>query len=322
MKRRRYLLIVVIAVAAVVVAVVLDAQLANHQPAITGLEAEPDRVLLAGSCQIVCSASDADGDALSYNWSASEGQITGEGDAVTWTAPDSVGFYDVTVTVTDARGGQARSKKPIEVRTNDAPVITGLIADEIWTLPSGSVLVACNASDHDGDELIYEWTASGGEIAGTGAAADWTAPQPVGIHNITVVASDGYGGSDTRTLSVSVVTGQPPTIEELRITKDRYGHCYLKKSSTGYYVGQGKNYDIECIVADAGIQLSYEWSCDGGEIFETSQDGSMIAWTAPNTSRKVTITVTVSDIADNVASKNLVLSVAGCSTCTFGSCAG
>ena len=319
MKERRYLLIVVIAVAAVVIAVVLDAVLANHQPAITGLEAEPDRVLLAGSCQIVCSASDADGDELSYNWSASAGEIIEQGAAVTWTAPDSVGFYDVTVTVTDARGGQATSKKTIEVRTNHAPVITGLTADEVWTLPSGSVLVACNASDHDGDELIYQWTASGGEIAGTGAVVNWTAPQAVGTHNITVVASDGYGGSDTRTLPVAVVTGQPPVIEELLITKDRYGHCYLKKSSTGYYVGQGQMYDLECIVADTGTELSYEWSYTGGVL---SGEGSLVTWTAPNTSGKITITATVSDIAGNVASKNLILSVVGCSTCTFGSCAG
>jgi len=319
MNRKRLLIIIGIVVAVVVLVVVLDTMLANHRPAITSLEAEPERILPSTSTQIVCTASDADGDELSYNWSASEGEITGEGDAVTWTAPDSVGFYDVTATVTDGRGGEATSTKTIEVRTNNPPVIVSLTGDEIWALPSGSIQVACNASDPDGDELSYEWTATGGNITGTGAVVNWTAPQAIGTHNITVVASDGYGGSDARTLPISVVTGQPPTIEELRITKDRYGHCYLKKSSTGYYVGQGKMYDLECVVADTGTELFYEWSYTGGVL---SGEGSLVTWTAPNEYGKVTITVTVSDIAGNMASKNLVLSVVSCSVCTFGSCAG
>jgi len=322
MNKKRLVVILVIVVVAVILAILVDMMLANHRPAITSLEAERERVLSSGSCQIVCIASDADGDELSYNWSASGGEITGEGATVTWTAPDSVGFYDVAVTVTDGRGAEATTTRTIEVRTNKPPIIAGLTADAIWTLPSGSLQVACNASDPDGDGLSYEWTASGGNITGTGATVNWTAPETVGMYDVTVVVTDGYGGSDTRTLPISVVTGQPPIIEDLLITKDRYGHCYLKSYSGGYYVGREQKYDIECIVADTSIELFYEWSYTGGEIFELSEDGSMIAWTAPNTSDKVTITVTVSDIAGNMASKNLVLKVVSCSTCTFGSCAG
>jgi hypothetical protein len=176
--------------------------------------------------------------------------------------------------------------------------------------------VTCTASDPDHDGLNYQWSTTGGNITGTGAVVNWTAPQEVGVYNITVVVTDGYGGSDTATLPVSVVTGQPPIIEELHITAD---HCYLKKSSTGYYVGQGKMYNIECVVSDAGIELFYEWSCTSGVL---SGDGSLFTWTAPNTSGKVTVTVTVSDIAGNMVSKNLVLNVASCSSCTFGSCSG
>jgi len=45
----------------------------NHEPIITNLGAESARVNPSASCQIVCNASDADGDALSYNWSTSGG---------------------------------------------------------------------------------------------------------------------------------------------------------------------------------------------------------------------------------------------------------
>jgi hypothetical protein len=69
---------------------------------------------------------------------------------------------------------------------------------------------------------------------------------------------------------------------------------------------------------DISGELSYNWSCDDGDITETSEDGSMIAWTAPDASGYVTVTVIVSDIADNMVSKNIILHVVTCSRCTFG----
>jgi len=273
-----------------------------------------------GSCQIACNASGRDGDQLSYNWSANGGEINGEGATVTWTAPRSEGSYNVTVIVTDGHGGEDTDYVIITVKTNRAPTITSLIADADWAFHSGSIQVTCDASDPDGDELSYEWSTNGSDIYGRGAVANWTAPEEVGIYHITVVVTDGHGSSDTRTLYPSVVTGQPPIIEALLITKDRYGHCYLKTYSWGYKVGQGQKYDIECVVADVGIELFYEWSCDDGEI---SGEGSLITWTAPNKYiEATTVTVIVSDIAGNMMTKNIVLNVVGCSTCTFGHCTG
>jgi hypothetical protein len=314
MNKKRYLVIIVIVVVAVLLAILFDMMIANHQPAITSLEA-PDRVLPARICQIVCSASDRDGDELSYNWSASGGSISGTGASVNWTTPDSEGSYNVTVTVTDGHGGEVMEQVTIQVRANRPPTITSLVADADWTLPSASIQVTCTDSDPDGDELSYEWTATGGEISGTGAVVNWTAPEEVGIYYVTVAVKDGHGSSATDFLSISVASGQPPIIEELVITKDRYGHCYLKKSGEKYLVGKGQKYDIECVVSDTGIELFYEWSCDGGEL---SGEGSLVTWTAPNTSTDVTVTVIVSDIAGNMMTKNIVLRVVSCSSCTFG----
>ena len=311
-KKRLLIIIGIVVVVVVVLAILFDTMLANHRPAITSLEAEPERVIPQGSCQIVCNATDRDGDELSYNWSASEGGITGEGATVTWTAPRFEGSYNITVTVTDGRGGEDTDYVIITVRANKSPTITSLIADADWTFPLGSLQVTCDASDPDGDELSYEWSASGGNITGTGPEVTWTAPQEVGVYNITIVVRDSYGGSDTRTVPISVAPEEPPIIEQLLITAE---HCYLKKYSGGYYVGKEQMYDIECIVSETNIELSYEWSCTGGEL---SGKGSLVTWTAPNTTGKVTITVIVSDIAGNMASKNLVLSVVSCSTCTFG----
>jgi len=315
MNKKRFLVIVVIVAAAVLLSILFDTMLANHRPAITSLEA-PEKVLPSGICQIVCSASDRDGDELSYNWSASGGNISGTGASVNWTAPDPVGSYNVTVTVTDGRGGEVMKQVTITVRANNPPTITSLVADADWTLLSGSIQMTCTASDPDGDELSYEWSTTGGDISGTGAAVNWTAPEEVNIYHVTVVVKDGHGSSATDSVPISAVTGQPPIIEALLVTKDRYGHCYLLTYSWGYKVGQGQKYDIECIVSDTSGEVSYNWSCDDGEI---SEDGSMITWTAPNKYVEITtITVRVSDIAGNMISKNIILKVVACSGCTFG----
>jgi FlaG/FlaF family flagellin (archaellin) len=297
MNKKRYLVIIVIVAVAVLLAILFDTMLANHRPAITSLEA-PERVIPMGICQIVCSASDRDGDELSYNWSASGGNISGIGASVNWTAPDSEGSYNVTVWVTDGRGVEVMKQITITVRTNGPPTITSLVADADWTLLSGSIQVTCTDSDPDGDELSYEWTATGGDISGTGAVVNWTAPEEV-------------GSTATDSVPISAATEQPPNIEGLLVTAE---HCYLRKYSGGYYVGKGQKYDIECIVSDTSGEVSYNWSYDGSEI---AGDGSLITWTAPNTSTDVTVTVIVSDIAGNMMTKNIVLKVVACSSCTF-----
>jgi hypothetical protein len=316
MSKKRWLIIVVIVVAAIALAILLDALLANHRPAITSLEAEPEKVIPWGSCQIACNASDADDDQLSYNWSASGGEINGEGATVIWTAPGSEGSYNVTVTVTDGRGGEVTNYVAIEVRDNSPPTITSLVADAAWTTPSGSIQLTCTASDPDEDVLSYGWTTDGGDISGTGMAVNWTAPQEVGIYDVTVVVKDGYGGEDRGMLSLSVNLGTPPDIEKLCVTPE--GHKYLRGCTAAgcdYDVWKNEDYDIECVASGTG-ELVYEWSCDDGQISEVSEDGATITWTAPSTTGEVTVTVIVSDTAGNSVGKNI--DVASCTCGSWG----
>jgi hypothetical protein len=314
MNKKRLLVIVGIA-AAVLLSILFDTMLANHQPAIASLEA-PEKVIPWGSCQITCNASDRDGDELSYNWSANAGEITGVGATVNWTAPLSLGSYNVAVTVTDGRGGKVMKQVTITVRANLPPTVTSLVADADWTLPSGSIQVTCNASDPDGDELGYEWATTGGDISGTGAVVNWIAPQEVGIYDITVVVTDGHDAEDIKFVSLSAALGAPPTVEDLIVTAE---HRYLKKSTWGYDydVWKTEEYDIECIVSNTSGGVSYNWSCDDGEISDMSEDGSTITWTAPNKIvTPTTVTVIVSDIAGNKMSKSIVLYVPSCA-CGF-----
>ncbi|MDH7559539.1 MAG: FlgD immunoglobulin-like domain containing protein [bacterium] len=79
----------------------------NHVPQIRSLEAEPRKVVIGGSANLHCSAWDADGDSLSYAWSASGGALEAHDSTATWTAPPMPGLFVVRCTVADPRGGQA-----------------------------------------------------------------------------------------------------------------------------------------------------------------------------------------------------------------------
>lgn len=319
MNKRPRLIITAVGIAVLLLAVLLPRVLAARPPEITALQAASDRVFPSESTEIVCIVSSPDGVELNYEWQASGGLIEGEGAVVVWTAPATEGFFDIEVTVSDQRGNADTKRMMMISKANVPPGIISLTADAGWTLPAGSLQITCEAEDPDGHELSYQWTATDGSISGTGAAVTWTAPADVGKYDITVVVDDDHGGSDTETLRVSVETGQPPVIEGLEVTKDRHGHCYLiQEGDLRYKVGRQQMYDIECIAHHPGhLELSYEWECDGGEI---EGEGSLITWTAPNTSKDVTVTVTVSDSAGRTASESVTLNVVGCSPCTFRGC--
>jgi len=196
---------------------------------------------------------------------------------------------------------------------NRRPIITSLEAEAAWTAPLGSLQVTCTASDPDGDELNYEWTATGGSIFGTGHEVIWTAPEEVGMYDITALVDDGHDGKDTGLLTLIASNGPPPIIENLIVTAKE--PKYLKETTTGYKVGKGKEYDIECIASNTSGELVYEWSCDGGTI---SGEGPMITWTAPYTACGVTVTVKVFDGTGNWVRKSIVFEVVSCSSCEFG----
>ncbi len=87
----------------------------NHPPVIESLTAESSVVEQARSTNIRCVAYDPDGDELSYLWTTTRGNISGQGSAVTWTAPNICGNHVVTVTVTDKSGGEVSERLEIKV---------------------------------------------------------------------------------------------------------------------------------------------------------------------------------------------------------------
>ncbi len=178
--------------------------LPNNAPVISSLDTEKDLVAPSSSSKIECVASDADGDILSYTWSATGGSFSGAGADIIWVAPDTSGTYVVTVTVTDGKGGEVKKQLTLDVRANHPPVIGILTARPRSVRTSRTSVIECVASDRDVDTLTYKWEATGGSISGTGATVTWTAPNRSGTYTIKVVVKDSTGAETTKQININV----------------------------------------------------------------------------------------------------------------------
>lgn len=183
----------------------------NQSPAIQSLTAEPI-ANPAGKYQVVCTASDPEGDTLEYWWTADGGMIEGTGNSITWTAPEAGGAYNVKVMVRDNKGAEANQSVAITAasRKNDPPRIVKMTIDnkdaqdvnqvKIWLTAN----IYCVAEDPEGGKLTYMWSATGGEIKGEGAIVQWIAPGLSSDHIIKVRVIDDRGAEAESTLNFHV----------------------------------------------------------------------------------------------------------------------
>ncbi|MDY7018854.1 MAG: PKD domain-containing protein [Chloroflexota bacterium] len=179
----------------------------NNHPVISSVQSEREWVDVSNSTVFECVASDEDGDELTYEWTADDGNISGEGSTVSWTAPNKPGIYEIVVRVVDGRGGEATMGQTIEVRVNQPPVIERLMPEKPVVVKSASISIECTAADPDGDELTYQWTATGGDISEQGSTVTWTAPDAVDTYTITVKVIDSRGGETSD--EVEIKTRKP-----------------------------------------------------------------------------------------------------------------
>jgi hypothetical protein len=115
----------------------------NDAPLITAIQKSAPFVATNGSLQLDCLASDANGDPLSFAWSANGGALSGSGSNVSWTAPAAEGIFQINVTVSDDEGLSAQAATTLLVK-NFSAVPGNLIAHYPF---SG------NANDESGNQL-------------------------------------------------------------------------------------------------------------------------------------------------------------------------
>ena len=113
-------------------------------PVISALNAD-HQVPISGKTRIVCEVSDPNGDNLTYEWTALGGAIDGNTSSVTWTAPDKGGDFDITVIVSNSKGGSATGNVIINVpeKPNNPPVISAVTFTRQGHLPVMVKLSTC-----------------------------------------------------------------------------------------------------------------------------------------------------------------------------------
>jgi hypothetical protein len=173
---------------------------------------------------LTCLVADPDGDNLTYAWSADNGTITGQGPTITWTSPGRDGTYNMTVTVSDGKGGSAQFVQPERVIFNsdgsispDAPVVlqitlpstdnvTGAKRVRIWTASKVQVVV----QDRDDNNFRYKWSTSNGRLQAKGIdggianSVTWIAPGAAGDYTVDVVVTDHTGNKGQGTVNFKV----------------------------------------------------------------------------------------------------------------------
>ncbi|QRK07399.1 PKD domain-containing protein [Archangium violaceum] len=179
----------------------------NRIPIIGKVSATSSSLDEGASTSLSVTASDPDGDPLTYVWTQSPFSPAGTfdleaGAARTWTAPflsrDTA--FTLKVTVSDGRGGSAQATVAVSVANvpglNQAPVV-----DDTLTVPTTPVLAGdtvslfIGANDPDGDPLTYSWTTTpAGIFADSPAAVAQWRSSDIGAnttYSFEVTVSDG-----------------------------------------------------------------------------------------------------------------------------------
>lgn len=202
---------------------ILHVRNVNHPPRV---DAGPNvAVDEGGTIRLTCSASDPDGDPLTYHWTVKKGQGTFNDPRLlhpVYTAPkvDSCSGEDVvlTLTVTDACGASASDSLVVHVRNVNAPPVVEL--GPAFSMPEGtSKRLAAVATDPECGALTYYWTASAGTFDNPFSAHPvYTAPLTSSCTgedvSITLTVTDPCGASACDSVCVHVQNvNTPPQVK-------------------------------------------------------------------------------------------------------------
>ena len=278
----------------------------NTAPQITaGPSASPDSITDIQTTTLAATATDAEGDGLTYTWTPSGGTISGSGSSVTFTPPAmiSTATLSISLTITDGFGGTATGGASVRVsRHNTAPQITtgpAASPDSLTDLQTSTIHVG--ATDAEGDALTYSWSTSRGTLSGSGSTVTFTPPAVDTPTNVTVslALGDGHGGATTTQIVLHVTrahnTGPQiasgPTATPNAITSMQ--SCTIGVNATD---------------ADAESLLLYAWTASGGTL---TGGGATVSFQPPAVAvpTPFTISVTVTDPMGAIVAGDVVVNV-------------
>jgi hypothetical protein len=179
---------------------------------------------------------------------------------------------------------------------NQNPVISSITANPLPPIPpNGTSTLTCNASDPDGDNLIYLWNVSGGRLSDSRARVTiWTAPSTAGTYTVTCSVSDGKpGGTASRSAILTVTEPTTPlSITTTSLTSGTVGVSYATNLSA------------------TGGKTPYTWSIISGSLPSglSLSTGGLISGT-PTTAGTYSFTVQVRDSSSPQQTASKALSI-------------
>jgi PKD repeat protein len=189
--------------------VIVQAEAANQPPTVTAGRTPTGTVNTGQTVSFTATASDPDGDTLTYDWDYGDGSAHSTAQNPTHSYA-TAGTYSAKVTVSDGKGGTKDDTLSITVvQPNRNPTVTAGRTPTGGVTTGQSIAFTATASDPDGDTLTYDWDYGDG-------SAHSTAQNPshsyatAGTYSAKVTVSDGKGGSANDTLSITVTTGSCP----------------------------------------------------------------------------------------------------------------
>jgi len=271
----------------------------NNPPSINSMTANPPQVAPGETTTISVSASDPDGDELSYSWNVGgDWSVDGTGNEVTLTAPDA---YDVSgsvaVTVEDSRGVTTTGQVVVSTESNQGPVLSTLTADPQSVQKGGEIDLMVEADDPEESALTYSWDVSSQDwtLSTQNKTATLSAPGEPGVSaTVSVDVTDAAGETARSSIVVSTQPNQPPSISSVTANPTE--------------VTPGGTADLQAAATDPdGDELSYNWSPPSG--WSVSSQSASSELTAPSTYGVTgVVNLTVSDGFGGTASGLVVVS--------------
>ena len=183
------------------------------------------------SYQFRPSASDADGDSLSYAYTSVSTGATESNGTISWTqlSIDSPATT-IAFSADDGFGGSASLSGDVPVFENRSPVWSSALA--VTVADGNSLAYRLIATDPDNDSVTYSIvSAPDGVTLVSNYQVRWTPTfAQVGVHPVQLKAADRFGGESEITLSVTVGQNTPPDITSIPVRTVVSGHTYVSRN--------------------------------------------------------------------------------------------
>ncbi len=191
----------------------------NHPP-VASCSANPTSVFQGSGDSVTMhvNASSPDNNPLTYSYTATGGTVQGTGPDARWnSAGVTVGSYTVTAKVDDGRAGTVSCAADIRVeeKPHHPPTIS-CAANPSSIVQGQQASIVSTASSPDNLPLTYSYTASGGQVTGSGAQAQFDSKgAPPATYTVKCMVADDRG--DKADSSTTVEVKEPPQVKQLEV---------------------------------------------------------------------------------------------------------